>query len=678
MKKHILLIAAMLFTLAGVQANVLQPSDINTGKAYHISCERGALTAASATATKLSGTSEDGVNQALDPKNPLQQFAFIAHGEDFYLYNVGTGKFVSPAGLSEHADTPILFADADDATVRLLFDDNHNINLGGSQQYLCDTWFWKDAGNSFVIKEAIDFDQTAIAATITDPYTYVIVMQGAPNGATVKIDGKSYGHGAFVETYEPLTEDDIDAARSGYVVVVTIEDGVITVKYIKRDTSEIDFSKSVYIRDASTTSHGSIHYWTNTKDTYLGWTTEGMDDDACRWNLIPAGEDSNGNALYYVQHTASGLFVEGLKFITDEDPDESNVLTPLVATASEAHSLTFIALDNGHYYICDTHADEANGYRGGDGYYNYAMCGNYENVGGYYRDYDYGADSYGLVTFACEWEVAPAPKGDDSDVTAIPEGEEVYIALIPGWINYGEYLWTSDGGTAGLVHLDKERPQRNDFAAAAFIKVPTTRTNYFKLYHIQSRKYLYGLNFIADSPDNDPTNVNDGDPWDNRCVLTSDESKAHALRIDQNYKWTTESGSRTYDFKAKGWYVINDPVVEKNPGDGCHYYGTKYGYCVFMLYPESGYQIGGFGAMYCPSQGGYMPDPWIIRTPHEMSEYLNIPEIPSMIPEGIERQQATTAGQQATTYDLQGRHVLNASSCSHGLYIQSGKKILGR
>ena len=50
MKKLILLIAAMLFTLAGVQANVLQPSDINTGKAYHISCERGALTAASATA----------------------------------------------------------------------------------------------------------------------------------------------------------------------------------------------------------------------------------------------------------------------------------------------------------------------------------------------------------------------------------------------------------------------------------------------------------------------------------------------------------------------------------------------------------------------------------------------------------------------------------------------------
>ena len=186
-------------------------------------------------------------------------------------------------------------------------------------------------------------------------------------------------------------------------------------------------------------------------------------------------------------------------------------------------------------------------------------------MGGYYRDYDYGTDSYGLVTFACEWEVAPAPKADDSDVTAIPEGEEVYIALIPGWINYGEYLWTSDGATAGLVHLDKEHPQRNDFAAAAFIKVPTARTNYFKLYHIQSRKYLYGLNFIADSPDNDPTNVNDGDPWDNRCVLTSDESKAHALRIDQNYKWTTESGSRTYDFKAKGWYVINDPVVEKTP-----------------------------------------------------------------------------------------------------------------
>lgn len=437
--------------------------------------------------------------------------------------------------------------------------------------------------------------------------------------------------------------------------------------------NDADFSRAVFIRDASTLTHGgAVHYWTNADDAYLGWTDDANPDDACRFELIPAGTDADGNARYKVRHIASGLYVEGLRYITNEAGDESDVRSPLVSDVDKAHALTFRLQDNGHYYICDTTLDRANGYNGENGKYNYAMCGNYGNVGGYWFDYTF--ENYGYVLFACDWEVVPAPKADDLDVAPIPDGQEVYVALIPGWSSHGQYLWTSDGVTAGITQLDTNAPADNDFAAAAFVMVPTDDPQQFKFFHIQSRRYLYGLNYIADSPTSDPNDIYDGDPWDNRCVMTSDEARAHALILDVDYTYTTRSG-KVYDFRQRGWTAIKDPVVE-HPGDGTHYYGGDYGYCVYMGYRSTNYTLGGFGSVLCGRDADYYSaDPWIIRTPAQLAAHLGLKSIDSQIPTGIGTVLAPTAADgtaplDAARYDLQGRRV----SSPRGVTIHHGRK----
>lgn len=258
---------------------------------------------------------------------------------------------------------------------------------------------------------------------------------------------------------------------------------------------------------------------------------------------------------------------------------------------------------------------------------------------------------------------------DDTPNTApIPAGQEVYVALAPNWCNYGQYLWTSDGETAGLVHFDAEHSADIDFAAAAFIMVPVDEDDaLYKFYHIQSRRYLYGLNYIANSPDSDPLDIYDGDPWANRCVMTADAERAHALVLVDDYTYTTHT--RIIDYKAKGWTVIMDPEVEE-PDDGTHYYGGEWGYCVYSLYRSTGNTLGGFGAVHCgPNYEYYSADPWVIRTPEEMAAHLGLPAIDSQLPAGIGSVIAPASDN--ARYDLQGHR---ANGSLRGVTISGGRK----
>lgn len=151
-----------------VAERVLKAEDISASKCYYIyTTGRGGLTITSEAATNLVGTRESGVNQTVDATNPLQQFAFINYEGNFYLYSVGAGKFVNVGNkgtLNAMPADPIYFKNADAATVMLYFDADHNINLGGSNQVIIDDWSSKDAGNSFNILVAADFDTEAIVA----------------------------------------------------------------------------------------------------------------------------------------------------------------------------------------------------------------------------------------------------------------------------------------------------------------------------------------------------------------------------------------------------------------------------------------------------------------------------------------------------------------------------------
>lgn len=283
---------------------------------------------------------------------------------------------------------------------------------------------------------------------------------------------------------------------------------------------------------------------------------------------------------------------------------------------------------------------------------------------------------------ACFCSIAPCcaeavATTDENMATAqIPAGEEVYVTLAPNWSNYGQYLWTSDGETAGIVRFDAEHADNIDFAAAAFIKVPTDDPARFKFYHIASRRYLYGLNYIAQSPDSDPLDIYDGDPWSNRCVLTADAEAAHALLLIDDYTYSTHT--RVIDYKAKGWTVIQDPV-EDHPGDGCNYYGAEYGYCVYSLYRSTGNELGGFGAVICgPDYNYYSADPWIIRTPQELAAHLGLSSIDSQLPVGVRPASASEQASASAVYDLSGRNAKASAALPGTLMIDAGRKVLAR
>lgn len=149
---------------------VLGPEDISAKKAYIIYTDaRGGLTIENEEATNLRGTLQKNLEaQEQDKANVFQQFAFVGYEGTYYLYSVGAKKYVSATGLTDQAVNAIQFADADETTVRLLFDGSHNINLGGSKEYVCGSWSTKDAGNSFKIEIAADFDQSELTAAIKE------------------------------------------------------------------------------------------------------------------------------------------------------------------------------------------------------------------------------------------------------------------------------------------------------------------------------------------------------------------------------------------------------------------------------------------------------------------------------------------------------------------------------
>ncbi|MCQ2293891.1 MAG: hypothetical protein MJZ54_07660, partial [Bacteroidaceae bacterium] len=157
-----------------VKSDVLKVDDVKANKCYIIYTEeRGGLTVTSESDTRIWGTGESGVSQEVDAKNKLQHFAFVKESGNLYLYSVAAGKFVSATlrgELTEKPSAPISFVDADAETVRLVFDADYNVNLGGSKQVVIDNWTTKDAGNSFLIMEAGDFSGvvTGLATIGTD------------------------------------------------------------------------------------------------------------------------------------------------------------------------------------------------------------------------------------------------------------------------------------------------------------------------------------------------------------------------------------------------------------------------------------------------------------------------------------------------------------------------------
>ena len=96
------------------------------------------------------------------PGNSFQQFAFINYGGAYYLYHAASKMFVGANGtLSDTPANTVSFSAGNaDGTFVVYFDNDHYINVGGSNQMVINGWNTPDGGNSCVIAPVADFDPT--------------------------------------------------------------------------------------------------------------------------------------------------------------------------------------------------------------------------------------------------------------------------------------------------------------------------------------------------------------------------------------------------------------------------------------------------------------------------------------------------------------------------------------
>lgn len=125
---------------------------LSNNKAYTLSTSRGSL----------------GVNSnqlvATTAGYEASPFALISYNNQFYLYSVAAGAFVNSDGtLTNTTFTPITIEDLGNDRFMLKYDDSHIINMTTTGIYI-NSWSTIDAGNSFQIIEAADFDPTTAIA----------------------------------------------------------------------------------------------------------------------------------------------------------------------------------------------------------------------------------------------------------------------------------------------------------------------------------------------------------------------------------------------------------------------------------------------------------------------------------------------------------------------------------
>lgn len=155
-------------------ATVTELSAADPTKCYTISTNGRGAWAVDTDGTRFSTTGVEEFD--VDAADARQQFAILsANAQDYYLYSVSAKKFVKrDRSLAIGAGDAIEFVDASSqgaGRVMVRFRDiaNANINIGGDNQMIIDSWGIIDAGNAVLIAEAGDFDATEALAALADP-----------------------------------------------------------------------------------------------------------------------------------------------------------------------------------------------------------------------------------------------------------------------------------------------------------------------------------------------------------------------------------------------------------------------------------------------------------------------------------------------------------------------------
>ena len=223
---------------------------------------------------------------------------------------------------------------------------------------------WALVRSEEATQTAIDELNAAVAALeAAAPHTYTVVLEGAPEGATVTIKGTEYANGAEVTVDGVLTEEDLTAEVEGLLLKsITVADGKVTVVFIQDISAPVDFT-DLYVRSVGekTTEIATDKWYTLTqvRDSETPTMDNGLGETVSREAKTTAAQVFVRNtpaadvAKYLVRFIPTGVGeTYRVQFGTENFINTKDGVAPakgvaLVSDAIEAYNFLIVPEANG-------------------------------------------------------------------------------------------------------------------------------------------------------------------------------------------------------------------------------------------------------------------------------------------------------------------------------------------
>ena len=234
MKKSILMLFASLCMAFAVNAqSITDLAQLNNADTYSISSKRAFLLYSNKVSDQLCASTGSSVGSVTaNPNDPNQQFRIEKHGENYYLYSVGAGKYVGADGYYGDSPEAVLKMDAsgkDGYPWRMRLGGkglNSQVSGQTSTGFVINSFISADDGNCYNINVAVVGDKN-----------YTITVLGTDSeDAGVVYDGNLYKNGSVITTKQVLAKSDFTPAQVEDKIIVFNMDGYnLYVSYFDAD-----------------------------------------------------------------------------------------------------------------------------------------------------------------------------------------------------------------------------------------------------------------------------------------------------------------------------------------------------------------------------------------------------------------------------------------------------------
>ena len=241
-------------------------TELSNSKAYTLTTSRGSLGVSS---NQLVATSAG---------YDASTFALLSYNNQNYLYSIASKSFVNSDGtLTNTTYTPITIEDLGNNQFMLKYDDSNIINMNYSSNGVqINAWSTVDAGNSFQIIEAADFNPTEALAVLNSGYNpeepssnYERALATIQDGASYRICTDVNGTKYYVTEAGTLTSA---KAEGGIFTITKVSGGEYKEYGFRIDSGTMRFTNPPLSNNTANLTPGAFAT-TSTNDRNL-WETQ--------------------------------------------------------------------------------------------------------------------------------------------------------------------------------------------------------------------------------------------------------------------------------------------------------------------------------------------------------------------------------------------------------------------